>query len=403
MKRSKSADPAHDVLGYEREQLDAIFRPETVAVIGATDRPGSVGRTIMWNLVSSPFGGTVFPVNSRRPNVLGIKAYPSVSEVPARVDLAVIVAPAPAVPDIIGECVEAGVDGAIIISAGFRETGPEGVELERRVLEEARRGRMRIVGPELPRRDEAAHGLQRHLRWCHRPSWQRGAPEPERGFAHGYPGPELHGERGVFGARQRRVDDGRGVGGFDLLPRRRPADEEHRDLHGVRRRRPLVPLGGPRGRPDQADNRDQGRTHRGRGQGGRLPHRLPDRLRRGAGRGLLPQRRAARGRDLRALRHGRSPRQATAPERSAPDGPDQRRRPRRAGHGRPDRQRRRTGRNIRRDDGRPERLPPRPLEPRQPGRRSGRRRPRALREDAGDGGGRPARATVCSSSSRPRT
>src|SRR5215216_7304989 len=147
MKRSKSGDPAHDVLGYERQQLDTIFRPETVAVIGASERPGSVGRTIMWNLVSSPFGGTVFPVNSRRPNVLGIKAYPFVSEVPARVDLAVIVAPAPAVPGIIHECVEAGVGGAIIISAGFRETGPEGAELERQVLEEARRGRMRIVGP----------------------------------------------------------------------------------------------------------------------------------------------------------------------------------------------------------------------------------------------------------------
>jgi acetyltransferase len=147
MKRFKSADPAHDVLGYERQQLDAIFRPETVAVVGASDRPGSVGRTIMWNLVSSPFGGTVFPVNAGRSNVLGIKAYPSVTEVPARVDLAVIVAPAPAVPGIIRECVEAGVQGAIIISAGFRETGPEGVELERQVLEEARRGRMRIVGP----------------------------------------------------------------------------------------------------------------------------------------------------------------------------------------------------------------------------------------------------------------
>src|SRR5215207_3351651 len=147
MKRSKSGDPAHDVLGYERQQLDTIFRPETVAVIGASERPGSVGRTIMWNLVSSPFGGTVFPVNSRRPNVLGIKAYPFVSEVPARVDLAVIVAPAPAVPGIIHECVEAGVGGAIIISAGFRETGPEGAELERQVLEEARRSRMRIIGP----------------------------------------------------------------------------------------------------------------------------------------------------------------------------------------------------------------------------------------------------------------
>ena len=147
MKRLKNADPAHDVLGYERQPLDAIFRPETVAVIGATDRPGSVGRTIMRNLVSSPFGGTVFPVNARRQNVLGIQAYPSVSEVPDRVDLAVIVAPAPAVPGIIRECVEARAQGAIIISAGFRETGPKGVELERQVLEEARRGRMRIVGP----------------------------------------------------------------------------------------------------------------------------------------------------------------------------------------------------------------------------------------------------------------
>jgi len=147
MKRSKSADPAHDVLGYERQQLDAIFRPETVAVIGATERPGSVGRTIMWNLVSSPFGGTVFPVNSRRPSVLGIKAYPSISEVPSRVELAVIVSPAPSVPGIIRECAEAGVEGAVIISAGFRETGPEGAELERQVLEEARRGKMRIVGP----------------------------------------------------------------------------------------------------------------------------------------------------------------------------------------------------------------------------------------------------------------
>jgi acetyltransferase len=147
MKKRKNADPAHDVLGYERLPLDAIFRPETVAVIGATDRPGSVGRTIMWNLVSNSFGGTVFPVNERRQNVLGIKTYPSISEVPARVDLVVIAAPAPAVPQIIRECVEAGVEGAIIISAGFRETGPEGAELETQVLEEARRGRMRIIGP----------------------------------------------------------------------------------------------------------------------------------------------------------------------------------------------------------------------------------------------------------------
>jgi acetyltransferase len=147
VKKRKNADPAHDVLGYERVGLDAIFRPETVAVVGASDRPGSVGRTIMWNLISNPFGGTVYPVNARRQNVLGIKAYPSVSEVPERVELAVIAAPAPTVPGIIRECVESEVGGAIIISAGFKETGPEGAELERQVLEEARRGRMRIVGP----------------------------------------------------------------------------------------------------------------------------------------------------------------------------------------------------------------------------------------------------------------
>ena len=147
MMKRKNTDPAHDVLGYERQPLDAIFRPETVAVVGASDRPGSVGRTIMWNLISNPFGGTVFPVNAKRQNVLGIKAYPSVTEVPARVDLAVIASPAPTVPEIIRECVEAGVEGAIIISAGFRETGPEGAELEEKVLEEARRGRMRIIGP----------------------------------------------------------------------------------------------------------------------------------------------------------------------------------------------------------------------------------------------------------------
>ncbi len=141
------ADPAHDVLKYEQQPLDSIFKPETVAVIGATEKAGSVGRTVMWNLVSNPFGGTVFPVNPNKASVLGIKAYPSIAEVPARVDLAVIVAPARSVPGIIAECADAGVGGVVIISAGFKEIGEEGRELEERVLEEARRGRMRVIGP----------------------------------------------------------------------------------------------------------------------------------------------------------------------------------------------------------------------------------------------------------------
>src|SRR5512135_345561 len=140
-------DPAHDVLHFERQPLDAFFAPQNVAVIGATETPGSVGRTILWNLISSPFGGTVFPVNPKRPGVLGIKAYPNISEVPEPADLAVIVTPAATVPGIIGECVDLGIKSAIIISAGFKETGPEGVEFERQILDHARRGKMRIVGP----------------------------------------------------------------------------------------------------------------------------------------------------------------------------------------------------------------------------------------------------------------
>ena len=138
---------AYDVLGTNGRPLDPIFAPRNVAVIGATEKPGSVGRTIVWNLISSPFGGTVFPVNPNHPSVLGIKAYPTISTVPDQIDLAVIVTPAPSVPELVGACVEAGVRGAIIISAGFRETGLEGMGLEQRILEQARRGRMRIVGP----------------------------------------------------------------------------------------------------------------------------------------------------------------------------------------------------------------------------------------------------------------
>jgi acetyltransferase len=118
-----------------------------VAVVGATERQGSVGRTILWNLITNSFGGTVYPVNITRPSVLGIKAYPSIGDIPDAVDMAVIVVPAKYVPGVIEECVAAGVKGAIVISAGFKETGPEGVELERQVLAKARQGNMRLIGP----------------------------------------------------------------------------------------------------------------------------------------------------------------------------------------------------------------------------------------------------------------
>ncbi|MGL4650959.1 MAG: acetate--CoA ligase family protein, partial [Caldilineaceae bacterium] len=134
-------------LTYRRHPLDAIFAPRNVAVIGATEKEDSVGRTLLWNLISNPFGGTVFPVNPKRNNVMGIRAYPTVSDVPDQVDLAVIVTPAPTVPSLIEECVTLGVKGAIIISAGFKEIGEEGRKLEEQILVTARNAKMRIIGP----------------------------------------------------------------------------------------------------------------------------------------------------------------------------------------------------------------------------------------------------------------
>ncbi len=142
-----AGDPAHDIWKRQRHPLDCIFHPRSVAVIGASEREGSVGRTLLWNLIRSPFGGTVFPVNPQRHSVLGIKSYPDVASVPEVVDLAVIATPAATVPQVIHECVAVGVKGAIIVSAGFKEIGEAGVALEQQVLTEARLGGMRIIGP----------------------------------------------------------------------------------------------------------------------------------------------------------------------------------------------------------------------------------------------------------------
>ncbi|BAY11710.1 bifunctional acetate--CoA ligase family protein/GNAT family N-acetyltransferase [Calothrix sp. NIES-2098] len=140
-------DPTYDILRTERQPLSSIFAPETVAVIGASDSPGSVGRTLLWNLISNPFGGTVFPVNPKHHSVMGIKSYANIAEVPDGVDLAVIATPAPTVPGIVRECVAAGVKSAVIVSAGFKEIGAPGIELEQQILQEARLGRLRIIGP----------------------------------------------------------------------------------------------------------------------------------------------------------------------------------------------------------------------------------------------------------------
>jgi acetyltransferase len=127
--------------------LDAFFLPKSVAVVGASERPGTVGQTVLRNLVEREFRSRTYPVNPNHAQLLGLKAYKAIADVPEKVDLAIVATPASTVPKIIGECVDSGVKAAVVISAGFRERGQDGAALEAKVLEQLRRGTMRLIGP----------------------------------------------------------------------------------------------------------------------------------------------------------------------------------------------------------------------------------------------------------------
>jgi acetyltransferase len=129
-------------------RLDCIFKPQRIALWGATENPLGVGCTVLRNLVGGGFRGVVYPVQDRLEAVLGIHCYPDAHHLPHRPDLAVICTAAPAVPAIVRQCGEAGILGIVIVSAGFREIGPAGHELEEQIRAEARRfDGMRIIGP----------------------------------------------------------------------------------------------------------------------------------------------------------------------------------------------------------------------------------------------------------------
>jgi acetyltransferase len=132
-----------DVLLERRPILTTMLAPKSVALIGASEKPDSVGRALLENLES--FRGRVFPINPSHSTLLGQKTFSTIRDVPEDVDLAVIATPAATVPGIVAECAAAGVKGAVVISAGFKESGPAGAELEKQILE--RRGKMRIIGP----------------------------------------------------------------------------------------------------------------------------------------------------------------------------------------------------------------------------------------------------------------
>ncbi len=130
-----------------KDRLDAIFHPKTLAIIGASREPGSVGHSLLANIIDSRFQGIVYPVNPNAKGILGIKAYPNVTEIPDIVDLAIVIVPAHLVPSILEECGKKNVKGAIVISAGFKEIGGEGIELENKVRKIIKNYNIALVGP----------------------------------------------------------------------------------------------------------------------------------------------------------------------------------------------------------------------------------------------------------------
>jgi len=127
--------------------LKLILAPRSVAVIGASAREDSVGRAVFANILFSGYKGIVYPVNPRVKSILGVRAYPTILDIPDEVDLAIIIVPNIAVKKVIEECGAKGVKGAVIITAGFKEIGAEGEKLEKEVVEAARKNRISIIGP----------------------------------------------------------------------------------------------------------------------------------------------------------------------------------------------------------------------------------------------------------------
>ena len=128
-------------------RLQALFAPRSVAVVGASTRPDSVGRAVFANLLLHGYKGVVYPVNPKATSILAVKAYASVLEIPDEVDLAVIIVPSRTVTQVLEECGKKGIKGAVVISAGFKELGAEGVRTEQTLVEMARGFDIPLIGP----------------------------------------------------------------------------------------------------------------------------------------------------------------------------------------------------------------------------------------------------------------
>ena len=131
----------------DRHYLTPLFEPASVAIIGASTRAGSIGAVLIENMRASKYNGMLYAVNPKQVNIQGVPCFPSIGKVPQRIDLAIIATPPQTVPQLINECGQAGVQAVVVITAGFSETGAEGAKLERELLENARRHRVRVIGP----------------------------------------------------------------------------------------------------------------------------------------------------------------------------------------------------------------------------------------------------------------
>jgi acetyltransferase len=129
------------------EELDHIFKPKSIAIIGASDTFRKWGYLMVERPLKTGFKGPIYPINPRKREISGLPTYPSVSAVPGGIDLAVITTPAATIPGLLRDCIEKGIKGAVVISAGFAEIGEEGKELEQAMVEVARSGGIRLVGP----------------------------------------------------------------------------------------------------------------------------------------------------------------------------------------------------------------------------------------------------------------
>jgi len=129
------------------EGLDALFNPESVAVIGASSTPGKVGHDIFVNILKGGYTGTLYPVNPRAKSIASVRAYPDIQDIPDPIELAIIILPPRLAEPAIKQAIEKGVKAVVIVSAGFKEVGGEGLEIEKRIVAMCREAGVRVVGP----------------------------------------------------------------------------------------------------------------------------------------------------------------------------------------------------------------------------------------------------------------